>query len=90
VDELAFPFRGPTLFEGLEDLGQLRTEPQGIRGAYLEQVEGFTRELSRRCRGMHVDYVRFDTATPLDLAVSTYLANRSAGIRSRASRVLGG
>ncbi len=88
VDELNFPFRGPTMFEGFEDLGNLTTEPQTLRDAYLQQVRTFTHKLSRRCRAMQVDFSHFDTATPLDVSISTYLANRSAGIRHRASRVL--
>jgi hypothetical protein len=39
---------------------------------------------------MNIDYGVFDTGAPLDAALSTYLATRSARIRQRSSRVMRG
>ena len=36
--ELDFPFRGPTLFKGLEELPDVLTDPPVIRRAYLRRV----------------------------------------------------
>lgn len=88
--ELAFPFKGPTVFEGLEGSGRVMSEPQGIRSRYLAEVEAFVSRLRRECRGMRIDYVPFDTSMGLDVSISAYLATRSARIRLRSSRVLGG
>lgn len=87
--ELSLPFSGPTMFEGLEDAGTLLTDPRSLRERYLEEVEHFRGLLSTGCSHMHVDYTVFDTSAPLDVALSAYLATRSARIRQRSSRVLG-
>lgn len=88
--ERRFPFKGPTMFQGLESSGRLLTEPQALRSRYLEEVQRFVRLVRRGCRGMQIDYVLYDTSMALDGAMSAYLATRSARIRHRSSRVLGG
>jgi len=87
--ELALPFSGPIRFEGLEQMGTISAEPDGIRARYLEEVARFQAELRRGCSELHVDYVVFNTAAPLDAALSTYLAARTARMRFRSSRVAG-
>src|SRR5438067_5298525 len=52
--EIEFPFEDVTLFKGLEELGELLTEPRALREGYLEQLTKFTDELKRMCRSMHV------------------------------------
>ncbi len=88
--ELRFPFKGPTMFEGLEGPGRVMSEPQGIRSRYLEEVGAFVSRMRGECRAMRIDYVPFDTSMGLDVTISAYLATRSARIRQRSSRVLGG
>jgi uncharacterized protein (DUF58 family) len=88
--ELTFPFQGPTLFEGLEASGHLLSEPRSLRQRYLEEVERFTTKVRYACRQQHIDYEVFSSSAPLDVAISAYLATRSASIRARTSRVLGG
>jgi hypothetical protein len=87
--ELSLPFSGPTRFEGLEAEDTLLIEPRALRQRYLAEVDRFNRELRRGCRQMQVDYELFNTAGALDVAISAYLATRSASVRHRASRVLG-
>jgi len=87
--ELAFPFKGPTMFEGLESTGRLLVEPRSLRDRYREEVDGFQTLLRQGCGKMQVDYVIFNTLSPLDVALSGYLATRSARLRQRSSRVLG-
>ena len=79
--ELEFPFSGPTLFEGLEQTGKLLTEPRSLRSRYLEEITRFTERLRRGCRGMKIDLAQFDTKTPLSVALSAFLATRSASIK---------
>ena len=75
--ELTFPFRDSAMFEGLEDLGEILTEPRAIRRAYLDQVEAFVHKVKFGCRAHRVDYVQLSTAHPLDIALSAYLAGRA-------------
>jgi uncharacterized protein (DUF58 family) len=79
--EIEFPFEDVTLFKGLEGLGQLLTEPRALRDGYLEQLNSFTDELKKMCRGMHIDFTRMNTGEPLDVSLSSFLATRSASIK---------
>ena len=78
--ELEFPYTSATLFEGLERTGRLLTEPKRLRRRYLDEVAAHTEALRRRCRQMNIDFQVFDTSRPLDVALSAYLATRSATI----------
>lgn len=88
--ELTLPFSGPTMFEGLESSGRLLTDPRSLRTRYLDEVERFQSQLRTGCGHMLIDYTVFHTAMALDAALSGYLATRSARLRQRSSRVLGG
>ena len=79
--EVEFPFEDVTLFKGLEGLGELLTEPRALRDGYLEQLNQFTDEMKKMCRGMHVDFQRMNSDEPLDVALSSFLATRSASIK---------
>ncbi len=88
--ELNLPFSGPTMFDGLEASGRLLTDPRALRARYLEEVERLQSQLRTGCGHMMIDYTVFHTAMALDAALSGYLATRSARLRQRSSRVLGG
>jgi uncharacterized protein (DUF58 family) len=79
--EIEFPFEDVTLFKGLEEMGELLTEPRALRDGYLEQLNGFTEQLKKMCRGMHVDFQRFSSGDALDVALSNFLATRSASMK---------
>ena len=79
--EIEFPFDDVTLFKGMEEAGELLTEPRSLRAAYLQQLATFTEELQKLCRGMHIDFNRFDTGQTLDVALSGVLATRSASMK---------
>ncbi len=87
--ELSFPFKGPTLFEGLEDAGSVVVEPRSLGDRYRQEVQAFRAKLRTGCAKIQVDYTPFVTTSPLDVALSGYLATRSARLRQRSSRVLG-
>ena len=79
--EISFPFDDVTLFKGLEEAGQLLTEPRSLREAYLEQLRLFTEEMQKMCRGMRIDFTRMNTAESLDVSLSGFLATRAASIK---------
>ena len=79
--EIDFPFEETTLFRGLEESGELLTEPRALREGYLEQLALFTNELSKMCRGMRIDFTRMNIGEPLDIALSGFLANRAASMK---------
>ena len=51
--EIEFPFEDVTLFKGMEEMGELLTEPRALREGYLEQLALATDQLKKLCRGMH-------------------------------------
>src|SRR5947209_3489030 len=67
--EIEFPFEDVTLFKGLEELGELLTEPRALREGYLEQLRSFTEQLTKLCRGMQIDFTRMNSGQPLDVAL---------------------
>lgn len=75
-DELEFPFQDNTLFRAMEEQGEVLTEPRALRRAYLEQLRQYLAEVRRLCAEGGMDYVRLNTAEPLDAALSEYLAFR--------------
>jgi uncharacterized protein (DUF58 family) len=79
--EIEFPFRDTTLFKGLEDVTQVLTDPHALRQAYREEVTSFLKEIEKACRMADIDYVPLRTNQNLGIAISSYLASRSARIR---------
>lgn len=75
--ERTFPFGSMTRFQGLEALGEVICDPGALRSAYLEELDRFSGELRHGCRQDRIDYVMLDTSTPLDVALTSYLATRS-------------
>ena len=76
--EIDFPFEEITMFKGLEAAGELLTEPRALRHGYLQVLGEFTDSLKRTCRGMDVDFARFNTGDSLDVPLSAFLAQRAA------------
>ncbi len=79
--EIEFPFEDVTLFKGLEQLGELLTEPQSLRQGYLAELSAFTERLKKTCRNMRIDFTRMNSGEPLDVALSGFLATRAASIK---------
>lgn len=74
--ELDFPFKGTTLFKGLEQLPDVLAEPAALRRAYLQQFGEFVREVKQGCREHRIDYVPVRTDQPVDAALTSYLTSR--------------
>ena len=85
--ELTFPFGGGTWrFEGLENEGDITTQPKRIRAAYLEELRKYLRHIRGACERSHVDYWLVNTEKPIDVTLSGYLISRIqqvVGTRSR-------
>lgn len=79
--ELEFPFQQPTLFKGLERLGELLVDPVRLRKAYKEEFDHFRNEVAAGCRAQGADYVLLRTDRPLDAALTAYLHQRQARLR---------
>jgi len=81
-DEVEFPFDRMTRFEGTEEpMPELLCDPRALRAPYLEALENFRRTIRSGCLAERIDYVPLDTGTPLDVALSGYLARRSSAVR---------
>lgn len=79
--EIEFPFEDVTMFKGLEESGELLTEPRALRAGYLEQLNLFTEGFKKMCRGMHIDFVRLNSGDSLDVPLSSFLATRAASMK---------
>ena len=79
--ELEFPFEDVTLFKGLEEMGELLTEPQSLRIGYLAELATFTEKIKKACRSMHIDLSRMNSGEQLDVSLSGFLATRAASIK---------
>jgi uncharacterized protein (DUF58 family) len=76
-NELEFPFERLTVFEDMEDpTARVLSDPRTIREAYLQQIRAFIDNYQQACRRERIDYNCFPTTTPLDVALTRYLARR--------------
>jgi uncharacterized protein (DUF58 family) len=76
-DEVTFPFERMTRFEGLESADRLLADPRALREAYLSEFQAFQAEIKSACLASRMDYQVMDTSKPLDVALATYLAQRT-------------
>ena len=76
--ELEFPFRHPTEFIGLENLGKLPTDPLSIRETYLKGLNEHLSAIEAGCRELESDYLRLRTDADLGAELATYLRTREA------------
>jgi uncharacterized protein (DUF58 family) len=83
-DELQFPFADRTLFEGMEEIVEVLTDPQSLRDSYLHNLEVFLTRVRRACLDHRVDYALVSTADSLDIALTTFLATRMHRQRAKA------
>ncbi|HPD16144.1 MAG TPA: DUF58 domain-containing protein [Planctomycetota bacterium] len=81
--ELQFPYDGSCKFIGLEEDGEVVTQPKRIRAAYLEELRKFLQEIRRACERAHVDYTLVDTSRPVDAVLSGYLIGRIRSVHVR-------
>lgn len=75
--ELEFPFRGMWKFVGLENDGDIVTQPNRVRAGYLRELEKFIVTIKDACMRAGVDYVLVNTARPVEQTLSAYLIQRT-------------
>ncbi|MBN2450337.1 MAG: DUF58 domain-containing protein [Lentisphaeria bacterium] len=75
--ELTFRFTSMTEFSDLETGATVLVSAEGMRTTYLEELGRFLRFYEKGCAAIRADYKLFDTATPLEIALSEYLYRRS-------------
>jgi uncharacterized protein (DUF58 family) len=76
-DEIEFPFRDASVFEGLEGEPPITIEPTGLRDDYLRAFNEHAEALRTGCRELSMDYVQLRTDRPVAEALSRYLAERA-------------
>ena len=81
--EIEFPLNGMWKFVGLENEGEVITQPSRVRTSYLQELEKFIQKIRGACTRAQVDYVLVNTATPIEAVISQYLLQRSATARVR-------
>lgn len=74
--ELTFSLSGTVEFVGLEDMGDLKTSPAGIRRSYLEAVGAFLSRVRGVCERAGCHYILVDTGQPLVETLRGYLVFR--------------
>ena len=79
--ELDFPFEGLIQFQGLEGTGQVLCHPRLVRKHYLDELNRFLTRVRSACLRNRIDYVQITTSTPVDVALSAYLASRERLLR---------
>jgi uncharacterized protein (DUF58 family) len=83
--EMSFDLDKLVRLEGLENAGDLKVDPKALREAYLEEIQGHSKELARQARSLSIDFLRVSTDEPLDAVLSAYLSRRLARARGGAS-----
>jgi uncharacterized protein (DUF58 family) len=79
--ELDFPFRGPTMFQGLEEYPEVLADPDALRKAYQREFAAFQNSVKRGCRQHNLDYQELRTDQDLDVTLASYLATRMARVK---------
>jgi uncharacterized protein (DUF58 family) len=75
--ELSFPFTTVTEFTDLETGRKTMVSPEGMKPVYMAELRQFLSAYEKGCAGIRADYKLFDTAKPLEIALSEYLYRRS-------------
>lgn len=76
--ELDFPFRGSTLFRGMEQLPDLLADPAALRTAYLQEFNHFLQTVKSGAQRMGIDYRLIRTDQSFDKTLASFLAHRAA------------
>jgi hypothetical protein len=81
--EIDFPFDEAANFQDLETGERLPVVPETQRARYKELIADHVGRISKMCADNQIDYSMFDTATPLDYALFSYLSDRERLSRTR-------
>lgn len=75
-DEIDFPFDRMLKFDGMEGVEALVADPKALRQAYLDVFNAHQSRIRKGCLANGVDFKVLPTDTPLDVALTSYLALR--------------
>lgn len=75
-DEINFPFRGSTRFEGLEDPGHILCDPVGLRRDYQRAIQAFLHDVVRQSGSLGIDYRLARTEHSPDRVLAALLHER--------------
>lgn len=76
--ELTLPFEGLTIFEGMENDGELLVDPDDIRMRYLDAMRAHCADLKETCEKADITYLRIMTSNPLEKVCQDFLMRRRA------------
>jgi uncharacterized protein (DUF58 family) len=74
--EAAFEFVSPSVFEDLESGRDLYVDAQAVRDHYLRGHREHAARIERACASLGIDYHRFTTDRPLELALLDFVSAR--------------
>lgn len=74
--EIELPYEGLTLFEGLEDDGELLVDPDDLRDRYIELIHEHIDWVKSQCEEGDIEYVRFLTTEPIEAVALRFLRRR--------------
>jgi uncharacterized protein (DUF58 family) len=74
--EMTFPFERAARFRDMELGDEVVAVPSVVRQGYLDALNGAIDRFKRELRSEGIDYCVVDTSTPLELALTSYLATR--------------
>jgi uncharacterized protein (DUF58 family) len=75
--ELNFEFTEPALFEDVETGKDLYVDPQAVRSEYLRRLGEHLGKVAATCDKLGIEYHRWSTDKPLELALSDFLRGRA-------------
>lgn len=74
--ELSLPYEGLTIFEGMENDGELLVDPDDIRRAYQRKIQQHCSRLKTNCQKADIGYLRATTSAPLEQLCLHFLRGR--------------
>lgn len=75
--EVAFSFDRAAYFEDMESGRLLYVDPRDAREQYLSRFAEHEREIQAACSALAIDYFRFSTSRPLEMALLDFLSART-------------
>ncbi len=74
--EVEFNFNSPAMFQDVETSRDLYVDPQAIRTQYLQRFNDHEAEVKEICASLGIDFCRFTTDQPLELALFDFVNSR--------------
>ncbi len=75
--EIAFDFKGETMFIDLESEKRIQSQPWTIREEYQRRFSEYIDRIKLACEDSRIDYELIDTTSPYDVALTAYLHKRA-------------